>query len=50
MFLLIVLKVEQAGQYITEFSGTVRKIECITELFGTGHKTLSIPKLLRTGH
>ena len=34
VFLLTVLRVEEAGQCITEFSGTGHRIECITELFG----------------
>ena len=36
VFLLTVLRVEEAGQCITEVSGTGHRIECITELFGNG--------------
>ena len=63
VFLLTVLRVEEAGQCITEFSGTGHRIECITELIWnskclffnssfplTGHKTMCITELLRTGH
>ena len=63
VFLLTVLRAEEAGQCITEFSGTGHRIECITELIWnskclffnssfpiTGHKTMCITELLRTGH
>ena len=49
VFLLTVLRVEEAGQCITKFSGTGRRFECITELLRTRHKTLSTTELLRTG-
>ena len=36
VFLLTVLRGEEAGQCITEFSGTGRRIKCNTEIFVTG--------------
>ena len=41
VFLLTVLRVEEAGQCITKFSGTGRRFEYITEMVLNRHKTLS---------
>ena len=42
VFLLTVLRVEEAGQCITKFSGTGRRFEYITEMvLRNRHKTLS---------